>query len=733
MNPLPDTFNNPQLWPLLLFAILPALLYFIDRRRARRIDWPALRFFLHRQKGRLRWMRLREALLIAVRTLALALIVYALLGPITLVEEELGADRTSSRGLVLTFDTSLSMSYRPDGEPGNLLERAKARARRLLAELKPGDAALLLNPARPPEEAAGELFNRERNHAELEEISLEAGRFELLHAIDEAIAAASGLPSTVREIYIFTDFQAHSLEQGGQGSLDFLAARLRALDPVPSIELVDCGAAETRNHRVIELESDSLATGTASPVGLRVKVAPAPGAEGLQLRITVNGEVISSRPLPPAKADSAPLEIVASHRFTSAGKARVSAEILGEDAGDGLRADDARHLVIEVLDRLEVPIIQAEPDSGRVDGGHWIDLALFPRYGETNPPEVIFRPAIRKSITGALLEKARVLILSEIQPIEPPELGLIEDFVSRGGGLLIFAGEKADRDFARGRLWREGRGLLPARLLQHHKASAGETLHPLQTDLEHPVFSIFKGVSEGEFSRISIRKYWQAETPGEDAVILSRMTAELPWIIERSQGAGKIILFLSSAAPAASDLPRTPLFVPLLHRMVRYLALGPSSSLASEQGRAIDLALDTAEAEVRVTGPGGESSLVEASELRGKPAISWNQTLETGFYSFDFSKENGSRRRETRAVNANPGESDLRRLGEGARQKVAETLGARLGSHSQESTGSLQTAVVELEHWPYALVAGLALLVAELLLLRGIRGPVKMESAGGAA
>ena len=46
MNPLPDTFNNPQLWPLLLFAILPALLYFIDRRRARRIDWPALRFFL---------------------------------------------------------------------------------------------------------------------------------------------------------------------------------------------------------------------------------------------------------------------------------------------------------------------------------------------------------------------------------------------------------------------------------------------------------------------------------------------------------------------------------------------------------------------------------------------------------------------------------------------------------------------------------------------------------------
>ena len=735
MNPLPDTFNNPQLWPLLLFAILPALLYFIDRRRARRIDWPALRFFLNRQKGKLRWMRLREALLISVRTLALALIVYALLGPVSLVEKELGTDSTSSRGLVLAFDTSFSMSYRPDGEPGNLLERAKTRGRRLLAQLKPGDAALLLDPARPAEEAASELFSREKNHAELEEISLGARRFELLHAIDDAIEGASRLPSTVREIYIFTDFQAHSLGRAGEGSLDFLASRLRALDPIPTIELVDCGAAEPRNHRVIELESDSLATGTSSPVGLRVKVAPAPGTEGLQLRITVNGEVLSSQPLPPVKPGSPALEILSSHRFSSAGNARVSAEIVGEDAGDGLRADDARHLVIEVLDRLEVPIIQENPDSGRADGGHWIDLALFPRYGETNPPEVIFRPAIMKSISGEILERSRVIILSEIQPMKPAELRLIEDFVSRGGGLLIFAGEKTDRDFANGRLWREGRGLMPARLVEKRKTAAGETLHPLQTDLEHPVFSIFKGVSEGELARVSIRSYWQAGAPGENAAVLSRTTVELPWIIERPRGTGKTILFLTSASPADTDLPRTPLFVPLLHRMVRYLALGPSSSLACEQGRPIDLALDTAETagKVRVTPPGGESSLVDTSEFKGKPAFSWKSTRETGFYSFDFSKGNGSRRSEIRAVNTNPEESDLRRLEEDTRQKVAEALGGRLGSHSQESTSSLQTAVVELEHWPYALLLGLALLVAELLLLRGMRSSKTAEPAGGAA
>lgn len=735
MNPLPDTFNNPQLWPLLLFALLPALLYFIDRRRARRLDWPALRFFLARQRGRLRWIRFREALLIGVRTLALALLIYALLGPVNRIEEELGAESTSSRGLVLAFDTSFSMSYRPDGTPANLLERAKSRARELLDELRPVDAALILTPPGRVYKDESGLFDRGKTRRDLDAIQLARGHFELLHSLDNAIEKASELPSTVREIYVFTDFQAHSLPQADRGSLDFLASRLRALDPVPSIELVDCGAAKPLNHRVVELGSDSLATGTASAVSLRVRVSPAPGTEGLQLRITVDGEVISSRPLPPAKPGSPDPVVLASHRFTSAGNARVSAEIVGEEAGDGLRADDSRHLVIEVLDRLEVPILQENPDSGRSAGGHWLDLALFPRYGEINPPEVIFRPAIMGSINRELLERSRVVILSGIRPMEQAEMSLIEDFVSRGGGLLVFAGEKTDKDFANSRFWREGRGLLPAALVRWQSAGPGESLHPLETDLEHPVFSIFKGASEGELERISIRNYWQAGPPGENSTVLSKATSEFPWIIERSRGMGKTILFLTSATPADTDLPRTPLFVPLLHRMVRYLALGPSSSLAFEQGEAIDLPLKTGDSRgtVRITTPGGESSTTETSELEGKPALTWEQTLETGFYTFAFSNAAGSRRTETRAVNTNPRESDLRRLDHDTLEDLAGSLGIHLGNYSHKRPGPRQTTLVEIEHWPYALLLGLALLVAELLMLRRMAGSRTGEPPGGIA
>ena len=166
MNPLPDTFHNPYLWPLLLFALLPTLLYLVDRRRARRMDWPALRFFLTRQRARLRWIRLREALLILVRSLALFLVVYALLGPATRVERKLSSSSSLNRGLVLVFDTSFSMSYSPAEEAGDLLKRAKARARALLDELRPTDSALIVSP-RAVDRAPGEsLFDLEKTRHE---------------------------------------------------------------------------------------------------------------------------------------------------------------------------------------------------------------------------------------------------------------------------------------------------------------------------------------------------------------------------------------------------------------------------------------------------------------------------------------------------------------------------------------------------------------------------------------
>ena len=733
MNPLPDTFHNPYLWPLLLFALLPTLLYLVDRRRARRMDWPALRFFLTRQRARLRWIRLREALLILVRSLALFLVVYALLGPATRVERELSSSSSLNRGLVLVFDTSFSMSYSPAEESGDLLKRAKARARALLDELRPTDSALIVSPRAVDRAPGDNLFDLDKTRLELEDLELGGGPFDLLHAIDNAIGKTALLSTDIREIYIFTDHQADSLPAREERSLEFLASRLAALDPAPSITLVDCGAPETSNHRIVEFKSDSLVTGTDSAIGFHARVAPAPGASGLHLRVTVNGEVIASRPL--EEKGPAVRELSFSHRFSSAGTARVSAELVGEGAGDGLPGDDARHLVVEVLDRLEVPIIQNSPDKGRAGGGHWLDLALFPRYGEGQPPKVIFRPVILGSAESGILSRSRVLVLSGIPAIEPRELELIENFVRRGGGLLVFADAETDRLFANDRLWQGGRGLLPAALLKRQKAETGEAYHPVAVNLEHPVLSVFKGVSEADLDRLAIRSCWTTGPVKEKAVILSKTSGGSPWIIEHSLSDGRIIFFATGANPADTDLPRTPLFVPLLHRLIRYLALGSSLAIGCNQGGSLEVELETGErnAEIRLTLPDGETEKIADSAGTGKRGVSWRKTAQTGFYSFDIGQENNDKRTVTLAVNMDPAESNLERIDADSLELLERKLGADRLRHSQDRPGLRQSVIVEFEHWPYALLAGLLLLLCELVLLRGFASSRAPQQAGGSS
>jgi hypothetical protein len=90
--------------------------------------------------------------------------------------------------------------------------------------------------------------------------------------------------------------------------------------------------------------------------------------------------------------------------------------------------------------------------------------------------------------------------------------------------------------------------------------------------VSHPALSIFADPEEGDLSRVSVRRATPVADLTRDAAVLAKLTDGSPWIVERSAGRGKVILFTTSAAMDDSDFPRTPLFLPILHRLVRYAA-----------------------------------------------------------------------------------------------------------------------------------------------------------------
>ena len=158
------------LYPLFLFGLaaasLPVLIHLLNRRRLKRIRFPAVRFILLSQKRISRSYRLRHWLLLALRTLAVICLALLLANPIF----QTGAGLFAGGGpvsLVVILDNSLSMTWTGDG---NGFKQAKEAASLLICGLNDGDRAGVdsdqhqrqrsLSPERPKGRAA----ERNRRH-----------------------------------------------------------------------------------------------------------------------------------------------------------------------------------------------------------------------------------------------------------------------------------------------------------------------------------------------------------------------------------------------------------------------------------------------------------------------------------------------------------------------------------------------------------------------------------------
>src|SRR5512145_962818 len=138
-------FLYPAFLVGLLAASLPILIHLLNRRRLQRIQFPAVRFIVLSQKRISRSYRLRHWLLLALRTLAIVLLVLLLANPIF----QTGAGLFAGGGpiaLVVLLDNSLSMTWSGDGGG---FKQAKEAARLLISALNEGDRAAVIPMALP--------------------------------------------------------------------------------------------------------------------------------------------------------------------------------------------------------------------------------------------------------------------------------------------------------------------------------------------------------------------------------------------------------------------------------------------------------------------------------------------------------------------------------------------------------------------------------------------------------
>ncbi|TMQ56973.1 MAG: hypothetical protein E6K76_11700 [Candidatus Eisenbacteria bacterium] len=694
------SFLNPGfLWALPVAAI-PILIHFLSKRRLPEVRFPTVMFLRALEPREIRRLKLRELLLLILRTLAMLLFVCAFARPSV---EPKGATTRAAAAVAIVIDDSESMGAMDEqGRPR--IESARERGLALVDAARPGDEVAITTTTGPDAPLANRAVDRVRLERMVRQVAATWYPARMEAAFERARRFLGRTTLRSREIYVIGDFQASNFTRGAR---DKLAVISRSGARVYLLPLV---SSRVPNHAIDDLDPELRPGPQGKGLELRTRVvnhADAP-SERLAIRarrgdVLIGGGDVALR-AEEARWASLPIEWGAGAATGIGGDPGAKAPIVVESDVDALAADDRWYAVLGAPRRLRVLRI-VESRAG-APASRFTALALDPlQDGRGGYAVETGTPA---SLLGISPGRCDVVLLEDIASLSGDAEARLRGFLREGGGLVVALGPHADPDFYGHKLFP---GVIDLALEGTERAAEGQAFEVRARVPSHPILeglSLSVG-SPLTQSRLTALLRGRVTSPRAQTVVAT--TGGLPVVVAAPQ----VSVFLGSFSDDWGDLPYSGAFVPLVRGLVDYAARAsfPEARDRGLVGRPPAARFENAPAgAVVVRGPESYRSQAEVvSEGSGFRAVADAPAPAPGFYIFDA----GTREAATVAVNPDPVESDLRPISLDSLQSgVAETPRAlqTLGSLKRHLRDTRQGR----ELWLLLLMGSAMFLAAELAL-----------------
>ena len=703
------SFLAPLFFVGLLAIGIPILVHLIQRERKEVIYFPSLMFIRRIPYQSVERRRIHNWLLLLLRAAAMALIIAAFSRPFMRVDPlKAAAATTGAREVIVLLDHSASMGY------GDHWTRAQAEAEKIVNTLGGEDRGTLVLFARNTEQNVRATPDRGRLTAGIKEatVSSDSTRFGPALRLAQTLVSQSQLPR--KEIYLVSDFQKSGWERQEEIHLPEGAT----LTPVSVAEF------ETS-----DLSISSVALPRTSFAG-EERVTPTVGLTNhgaetftnVPVKLEIDGHEIGSRPVTVGPNTSASVTFPA---FTVA-EANMQGTVRA--GTDKMPKNNVFQFVLSPSRPVSVLIVQPEGAAGASD---YLTTALL---GNTPPFKVDVLSVAR--VTPTALDRRSVVILNDVTSMPTEFDTMLKRFVEQGGGLFIVAGDHNP--------WSGDAPLMPGTLGAPVDRAVGQggTLGFL--DYSHKIFEQFKDPRQGNFASARFLRYRSLQLAPNDRA-LAKFDDGAVAMAERKVGAGRAIVFTSPLDDSWNDFPKRPMFLPLLHETMTYLAqydeppawytvgamLNVAAPLASlvREGNAADANGPARRATGVVMAPSGQQQTLGEG---GLPAI---ELAEQGFYSVRM-QGTGDRRPFEAAVNQDPAEADLTPLE--PNQFVASVTGhaavTATGASLEHPALTPEDMEKKQSFWWYLFVAGVLALLVEAVLANRLseRLMARFQSAGRA-
>jgi len=616
-------------------ALIPILIHLFGKRKTRAVEFSSLRFLQNMQREQVRRVRLKQLILLLLRTLFILLLVFVFAGPRYAPSS---AENFANESAVVIFDNTISATARHNGS--TILESLSEMTEAMFPEALEYETVVWTSLMEP----SNRVITLENNRPEdfLEGLTVREGMFHFPNYVQDLREWLDSQGLNAVDVYLLTDGQrAQYLQTGSVNLSDWGSSRWIIV--TPQQEFAQSGI------QSVQFNTDVLQPGTSIPIDVSLfrSDSTAPISTGIQ--VLQDGKKIGQSLV--TWED----ELLAEESFDipiqNPGYFQLGINL----EEDEYRADNFWYLNGYVPDNLKVILVSDSPEDRL-----FLETALQSITAVQQNIDLVQESP--DMVMEQLTSDVDVIILSDVI-LSGAVTTAIGQMVEEGTGLMVFPGESF-----RGRQEYSIGNQLP---MYHNYRQLEQGTFSVVDAVEwtHPVLSNMSSVDRATIRLPQVSRYFQLDPDISHTIM--QMNNGSPLLVETSWGIGKVWLWTTALSLEWTDLPRRGIFLPTLMRSLYYLAglsqkymhqlmagepivyplpqqiMAEQLTLITPEGESVALPISGEEVRYTNTSRSGQYSLYNDQELVGlfsvntslderdmnrMNAAEWNVLLGDGFY-----------------------------------------------------------------------------------------------------